>query len=55
MERLAHEQAQVDEYIQQRQLDTVKPFSFPRPWQPSAVMRCARHKNAWTCDEPCYS
>ena len=29
MERLVHEQAQVDEYIQQRQLDTVNPFSFP--------------------------
>ena len=27
MERLVHEQAQVDEYIQQRKLDTVKPFS----------------------------
>ena len=31
MERLVHEQAQVDEYIQQRQLDTVNPFSFPSP------------------------
>lgn len=41
MERLVHEQAQVDEYIQQRQLDTVKPFSFPSPG--SLLLSCAAH------------
>ena len=39
MDRLAHEQAQVDEYIQQRKLDTVK--SLVSSSRGSLLLRCA--------------